>query len=101
VTVAVLCHPPSISSVVRVQCKTSRIVGDVLIFRTCSNTKNVPRDYIGEIDAFGLYSPTQNLVFLVPASGVPTRCCSLRLAPARNGQEKRVWWAKDYLLGPP
>src|SRR4051794_9022661 len=28
---------------VRVQCKTSRVVGDVLVFRTCSNTKNVPR----------------------------------------------------------
>ena len=27
--------------------KTSRVVGDVLRFRTCSNTKNLPRDYEG------------------------------------------------------
>jgi PD-(D/E)XK endonuclease len=88
-------------ALVRVQCKTSRVVGDVLVFRTCSNTKNLPRDYLGEIDVFGVYSPARNLVYLVPAAGVPTRYCGLRVAPARNGQLKRVWWADDYLLGPP
>jgi PD-(D/E)XK endonuclease len=88
-------------SLVRVQCKTSRVVGDVIVFRTCSNTKNLPRDYAGEVDVFGVYSPTTNLVYLVPAAGLPTRYCSLRLTPARNGQRKGVWWAGDYLLGPP
>ncbi len=85
----------------RVQCKTSRLVGEVLVFRTCSNTKNLPREYTGEVDFFGVYSPAQSLVYLVPAAGLPTRYCSLRLTPARNGQSKRVWWAADYLLGPP
>jgi PD-(D/E)XK endonuclease len=61
----------------------------------------MPRDYSGEIDAFGVYSPTRNLVYLVPALGLPARYCSLRLTPARNGQRKRVWWADDYVLGPP
>lgn len=88
-------------NVVRVQCKSSRIVGEVLYFRTCSNTNNVPRDYAGEVDVFGVYSPACNLVYLVPASGVAARCCSLRLSPARNGQKKHVWWAQDFLLGPP
>ncbi len=86
---------------VRVQCKTSRVVGEVLVFRTCSNTKNMPRDYAGEVDVFGVYSPAQNLVHLVPVAGSPKVYCSLRVAPARNGQLKRVWWAADYLLGPP
>jgi hypothetical protein len=86
---------------VRVQCKTSRVVGEILVFRTCSNTKNTPRDYAGEIDTFGVYSPAQNLVYLVPVAGSPKRYGSLRLVSARNGQVKRVWWAADYLLGPP
>jgi hypothetical protein len=37
----------------------------------------------------------------VPVARSPKRYCSLRLAPACNGQLKRVWWAADYLLGPP
>jgi hypothetical protein len=89
------------SSLMRVQCKSSRVVGEVLVFATCSNTKNMPRDYQGEVDAFGVYSPALNLVYLVPAVGVPTRTCQLRLAPTRNGQSKRVWWADDFVLGPP
>ncbi len=86
---------------VRVQCKTSRIIGGVLGFRTCSNTRNLPRDYGGQIDVFGVYSPDLNLVYLVPAADLPMRFCSLRLAPTRNGQNKGVWWAENYLLGPP
>lgn len=89
------------SALVRVQCKTSRVVGNVLVFRTCSNTKNLPRDYVGEIDVFGVYSPGRNLVYLVPAPELPKRYCALRIEPTRNGQRKRVWWADDYLLGPP
>jgi hypothetical protein len=57
----------------RVQCKTSRVVGGALIFRPCSNTKNLPRDYQGEVEAFGVYSPERNLVYLVPADGLPAR----------------------------
>src|SRR5262249_20353868 len=88
-------------TLVRVQCKTSRLVGDVVIFRTCSNTRNLPREYVGEIDVFGVYSPSENLGYLVPAAGLPTRYCALRLAPTRNGQRKRVWWAGACVLGPP
>lgn len=29
----------------RVQCRTARLQGEVLILRTCSNTANRPRDY--------------------------------------------------------
>ncbi|MGH9111260.1 MAG: group I intron-associated PD-(D/E)XK endonuclease [Acidimicrobiales bacterium] len=86
---------------VRVQCKTSRIIGEILGFRTCSNTKNTPRGYEGEIDVFGVYSPDLDRVYLVPAAGLPTRFCSLRLAPTRNGQIKGVRRAEDFLLGPP
>jgi hypothetical protein len=86
---------------VRVQCKTSRVTDSVLVFRTCSNTRNIPRDYAGQIDVFGVYAPVQNLVYLVPVAGSPKGYGSLRIAPTRNGQRKGVWWADDYLLGPP
>jgi hypothetical protein len=65
-----------------------------------SNTKNAQRDYVGEVDAFGVYSPERNLAYLVPASGLPKGYGSLRVAPTRNGQRQGVWWADDYLLGP-
>ena len=86
---------------VRVQCKTARRVDDSLYFSTCSNTKNERASYDGQIDEFGVYSPDTNLVYLISAGGLPTRACSLRLAPPRNGQRARIRWAADYELGPP
>lgn len=82
----------------RVQCKTARRGGDAIYFRTCSNTRNVPRSYEGEVDEFGVYSPHSGDVFVVPASGLPQRMAHLRLAPTRNGQAKGVRWASDYRL---
>jgi PD-(D/E)XK endonuclease len=86
---------------VRVQCKTSRVVGQVLVFATCSSTNKQRRDYTGQVDMLGVYSPALNLVYLVPIRELPSRGGSLRLAPTRNGQRKRIMWADDYLLGPP
>jgi hypothetical protein len=82
----------------RVQCKSARLVGDALSFRTCSNTNNHPRGYAGEVDFFLVYSPELNEVFLVPAEVVPTRTANLRLGPARNGQSVGVRLASDYAL---
>ena len=86
----------------RVQCKTSRLVGDdVVSFWTCSNTNRVRKDYRGEVDVFGVYSPQLDQVFIVPVDHAPLRGCYLRLTPARNGQSKGVHWARDYLLEAP
>lgn len=85
----------------RVQCKTARRIRDVLYFRTCSNTANLPRDYVGHVDEFGVFAPDTDLVYLVPAAGLPSRACSLRLSATRNGQATGVRWARDYELGPP
>jgi len=84
----------------RVQCKTSRIRGDVLVFATCSNTGKRKKDYRGEIDVFGVYSPELDTVYLVPVEHTALRDCHLRLAPARNGQTRRVRFAADYLVRP-
>lgn len=85
----------------RVQCKTARLLGGALFFRTCSNTNNVPQDYRHEIDAFGVYSPALNAVYLVPVGSAPLRGCHLRIEEARNGQQAGVRLAADYLVGPP
>ncbi len=87
--------------VVRVQCKTSRSAQGALFFRTCSNTANVPLDYRNEIDAFGVYSPDLDRVYLVPVGQVGIRGCHLRVDAPRNGQRAGVRWAADYLVGPP
>ena len=50
----------------RVQCKTSRVIGDVVWFRVCSNTNNEPRDYRGQIDFFGVFSPELDEVYWCP-----------------------------------
>ena len=59
----------------RTQCKTSRVVGGVLTFAVCSHTRSVRRDYRGEIDVFGVYSPELDEVFVVPVEDVATRLC--------------------------
>ena len=83
-------------SVLRVQCKTSRLLRGAVVFRTCSNTGNVPRTYEGEVDAFGVWSPQLERAYLVPAKGLPTRACYLRVDRAASGQEQGIRWAADY-----
>src|SRR5437660_2058136 len=41
----------------RVQCKTAIVRGDALVFPTCSHTGSTPKDYRGDADMFGVYSP--------------------------------------------
>jgi hypothetical protein len=86
---------------VRVQCKTAGLYGGALIFKTCSYTANLPRAYTNQVDEFGVFAPQTGMVYLVPASDLPNRSCSLRLDPPRNNQQGGVRWAADYLLGPP
>lgn len=91
----------SSSELLRVQCKTSRVIDGVVYFRTCSLTANVHVDYRGQIDAFGVFSPALDLVYLVPVDDAPLQACHLRLEPTRNNQSTNVRWASDYLVGPP
>ncbi|MEN3272892.1 MAG: hypothetical protein V7636_1653 [Actinomycetota bacterium] len=85
----------------RIQVKSARVIGGAVVFRVCSNTGNIPRDYRGEVDAFGVYSPDLDRVYLVPVEHTATRACSLRLEPARSGQQKGIRLASDYELRPP
>jgi hypothetical protein len=89
----------------RVQCKTGRLRNGVIVFRTVStyghhpNPKILKRDYLGEIDFFGVYCPETAGVYLVPISDIPNRAMAyLRIDPPLNAQRKRIRFAADYEL---
>lgn len=88
-------------AILRVQVKTARSVAGSILFRTCSNTANVPKDYRGQVDAFGVYAPDLDRVYLVPIDATPTRVCTLRLGPTRSGQVKGTRLAADFELRRP
>ncbi len=87
----------------RVQCKTGRLREGAVRFAACSsyahhpNPKALRRDYAGQIDFFGVYCPETGGVYLVPfADASVRRQVSLRVAAARNGQERRIRLAARY-----
>lgn len=86
----------------KVQCKTGRLrEGAIRVhpLSTQSNTcRTTVRDYVGEVDLFAIYCPDNGIVYVLPASEVPTRGMHLRVDSPRNGQRKRVRWARDYEL---
>ena len=90
----------------RVQCKTGRLRDGTVRFAVCSvyahhpNPKIRFRTYDGEIDAFGVFCPETQRVYLVPIDAAQTnRACWLRVDPPKNNQLKRVRWARDYEIG--
>jgi hypothetical protein len=87
----------------RVQCKTGRLRGGAVRFKACSsyahhpNPKILKRDYINEIEYFGVYCADTGGVYLIPIEEVQPRWeCALRVAPARNGQRSKVRLAANY-----
>lgn len=56
-------------------------------------------DNAGQIDAFALYCPRIQRVYLVPIEAVKTTIgARLRLEPAKNGQTWNGKWARDFEL---
>ena len=90
----------------RIQCKTGRLRGGVIEFATAStyghhpNPKIQRRNYIGEIDFFAVFCRETRAVYLIPIGDVQTRAAaSLRIAPPRNNQRRRIRYAVDYEIG--
>lgn len=55
--------------------------------------------YAGQIDAFAVYCPQIERVYLVPIAVVKTTIgARLRLKPAKNGQTWNIRWARDFEL---
>lgn len=85
----------------KIQCKTARRKSDSSIsFKTCSSYAHRGKDsknYVGEVDFFGVYYPESNQCYLVEVGNCLSEM-TLRLNPAKNNQSSNVNYAKDYLL---
>src|SRR5262249_40631174 len=89
-------------NLVRVQCKTAVLFGDVLLIRMYSTRRCaaglLKRVYsTADADAFAPYSPELNrCYFLEMAEFAGQSQVSLRLEPTRNNQLAGVRWARDF-----
>ena len=93
----------------RVQCKTAWIEGGDASIQfaatslrsrsTNGKVKYSRAGYVGQVEYFAVYSHELHKTYLIPAShiGSATRM-RLRLAPAKNNQEKGAKWAREYEL---
>lgn len=81
---------------VSVQAKTGRLNADrsVIEFSACSSTvhhaNGTQRDYLGQVDLFGVTREGFDDVWLVPPSLAGKRLGTIRLAPSKNNQRSRV-----------
>jgi hypothetical protein len=87
----------------RVQCKTGRLRDGAVRFSTASTYGHLPsprdlrRHYIGQIDAFAVYCPETEGVYLIPIGDVLSRSSAyLRVETPRNCQRRRIRFASDY-----
>ena len=87
----------------RLQVKVGRLKQGGIVFRTVSSTgkgaSKIVLNYLDNADSFAVYCPELDSTYLVPvhevsASGVAV----LRTEPCKNGQEKGVRWAQDYVV---
>lgn len=87
----------------RVQVKTGRIRGDVVMFNCCSThghrrTSLTTRPYQGQIELLAVFCPDNGKVYLVPEADLTRSKIQLRLAAPRNNMAKTIRWASRYEL---
>ena len=87
----------------RVQVKSGRIRGGVVIFSCCSShghrrTVLSTRSYTGQIDLLAVYCADNGKVYLVPEAELTRTRSHLRLIPPRNNMVKTIRWASKYEL---
>ena len=75
-------------------------------FKVCStyahhrNPKTDRRGYVGEIDAFAIFCPETDGVYLVPIDDVQLQDRgALRVTKPRNNQRRKIRFARDYEIG--
>src|SRR5262249_53813957 len=95
---------PDFTTLRRVQVKYRKIAGRGCIelnFRSNYYDSNGiysrPVD-LSEIDCYAIFSPETNGIYYLNTDEIPTEmmAITLRIEPTKNGQEKRVWWARDF-----
>ena len=87
----------------RVQVKTGRIRGGVVLFNCCSThghrrTEVMTRPYTGQIDLLAVFCPENGKVYVVPEAELTRSKSHLRLVPPRNNMVKMIRWASQYEL---
>jgi hypothetical protein len=88
----------------RVQCKTGRLRHGVVAFRTASSYAHHPNPkprqlhYRGQVDAFAVFCPETQGVYLVPIDALPAVAAYLRVEPTANGQQKLIRRAAEYQI---
>jgi hypothetical protein len=95
---------PDFTSLRRIQVKYRKIARRGCIelnFR--SNYYDAKKIYsqpvdLGEIDCYAVFSPETDEIYYLNVDEIPQDmvALTLRIEPTKNGQEKRVWWAKDF-----
>ena len=84
----------------RIQCKTGRLNRGAVVFSVASSQYHrggKRQDYRGQIDAFGVFCPENEKVYIVPIDDFPlVREAKLRLSPPGNSQVKGIRWAAKY-----
>ena len=91
-------------TITRIQCKTGLLKDGAVYFRAHNADARRPNGvpYRGQVEAFGVFCPQTGTVYMVPISVLASiSTARLRITPSRNGQIKRVLFAKDFLLTAP
>jgi hypothetical protein len=84
---------------VRIQCKTGRIVRDAIEFPTSSSQIHRGKGrqpYHKQADYFGIYCAVTGKCYLISVADVGNGSCRLRIRPTTNGQVCKVRYACDY-----
>jgi hypothetical protein len=84
----------------RIQCKTGKLLRGAIVFSVASSQYHrggKRRDYRGQVDAFGVFCPSNGKIYIIPIADLPlTREAKLRLTPPKNSQVKGIRWAAKY-----
>jgi len=88
---------------VRLQCKTGRLKGGAVWFRTSSSYahhlsgRHLSRDYLDDVEYFAVHCPETTGVYLIPIEQLQTRTeAALRVESPRNHQRRRIRFAADF-----
>ena len=84
----------------RIQCKTGKFDRGAVVFSVASSQYRrggKRQDYRGQIDAFGVFCPDNEKVYIIPIDDLPlAREAKLRLTSPGNSQFKGIRWAAKY-----
>jgi hypothetical protein len=90
------------NGLLRVQCKWSSLVNDVVIVR-CSTFRRTREGYktttysAADVDAIAAYCDELDRCFLIPIErAAGHRTLALRVGPTQNNQAERINWADDF-----